>query len=292
MRVLILGGSGMLGHKLVQVLSEDLDVYSTIRTPFSDVAGIDIFDRDQTLTGFDAMRESHIREAIEACSPDVLINAIGVVKQSPDSVNIAQTVILNAILPHMCAKLAQEKGFRFITISTDCVFSGKRGNYNEEDEPDAEDLYGLTKHWGEVSGENCLSLRTSMIGRELSRTQGLIEWFLSNRGKTVSGYSSAIFSGFPTIVLADIIKRLIAEHDGLSGVYHVSSEPISKYDVLCLANESFGVDVEIISSDELVIDRSLDSERFRHVTGFSPLPWPEMIEIMASDPTPYNKWRI
>lgn len=291
MRVLILGGSGMLGHKLVQVLGEEFTVYSTARSSFSELSKYKIFDQENTITGFDAMREDPIRKAIETCSPDVVINAVGIVKQRPESDDIVQAVTLNTILPHMCAKLASDYGYRLITISTDCVFSGKKGNYTEVDDPDAEDLYGQTKHWGEVEGENCLTLRTSIIGRELWSTRGLIEWFLSNRNNSVSGYASAIFSGFPTVVFADIIKRLITEHKDISGVYHVSSDPISKFDLLCLANELFDAGIQVVRSDRVTIDRSLNSHKFRMATGIRPRPWPEMMETMASDPTPYDKWR-
>ncbi len=291
MRALILGATGMLGHKLVQVLGEDLEVFAAIQQPFRNVAELGIFAESRTIPGFDARREAPIREAIERSLPDVVINAVGMVKQRPDSEDVLQTVTLNTILPHMCAKLATDYGFRFITISTDCVFNGRKGNYSEDDEPDAEDLYGQSKHWGEVDHESCLTLRTSIIGRELSRSQGLIEWFLGHRKKTVRGFSSAIFSGFPTLIFADIIGDLIKRHANLSGVYHVSSDPISKFDLLCMVNNAFAAEVEIEASNELRIDRSLDSSRFRSLTGFRPRSWPEMIESMATDPTPYDRWR-
>lgn len=291
MRILVLGGTGMLGHKLVQVLGEEHDVFMTIRSAYESVADYGIFDSDRTIPDFNAQKEVPIRRAIEFSEPNVVINAIGVVKQRPEVENVVETVTLNTVLPHMCAKLALEYGFRFINISTDCVFDGKRGNYSESDPPNAEDLYGQSKHWGEVSAQNCLTLRTSIIGRELGRSQGLIEWFLSNRGGSVRGYSNAIFSGFPTILFADIIKVLVSGYNDISGVYHVSSEPIDKYRLLCLANDSYGAKIKIEKSYELKIDRSLDSSKFRQITGFQPPSWPEMIEQMAADQTPYDKWK-
>ncbi|HVF31204.1 MAG TPA: hypothetical protein VNA22_09540, partial [Pyrinomonadaceae bacterium] len=157
--------------------------------------------------------------------------------------------------------------------------------------PDATDLYGKSKHLGEVSGDNCLTLRTSIIGRELVTDHGLVEWVLSNRGQTVKGFENAIFSGFPTIVLADIISGLIRDHSELSGLYHVSAEPINKFDLLNLIKENYKIDLGIERFGDFRIDRSLDSTRFREATGFVPTPWPDMIAAMVNDPTPYEQWR-
>jgi dTDP-4-dehydrorhamnose reductase len=163
--------------------------------------------------------------------------------------------------------------------------------YTEDDISDAEDLYGRTKFLGEVGGSGCLTLRTSIIGRELRTTSGLVEWFLSNRGSKVRGYTRAIYSGFTTLALAQIIADVLERHPGLSGVYHVSSEPINKYDLLCLLRDAFGLHIEIEPYPDVQIDRSLDSRRFRAATGFVSPAWPEMIHAMAADPTPYERWR-
>lgn len=199
--------------------------------------------------------------------------------------------MLNAIFPHRLAEIAGITGARLINISTDCVFDGKKGNYNEEDLPDATDVYGKSKNLGEVTGNNCLTLRTSIIGRELQTNHSLVEWFLSNRGKKVKGFVNAVYSGFPTIVLADIIAALIENHKNLSGLYHVSSEPINKYELLRLINEAYQAGVEIEPFDDFRIDRSLDSTKFRKETGIFPADWPEMIKRMADDKTPYDEWR-
>jgi dTDP-4-dehydrorhamnose reductase len=179
--------------------------------------------------------------------------------------------------------------FRFITIGTDCVFLGNRGNYREADVPDALDLYGRSKQYGEVVGRNCLTLRTSIVGRELGTSHSLVDWFLS-QSESVRGYSRAIFSGFPTIVFADIVADIIANHSTLSGLFHVSSEPIAKYDLLKLIKERTSFEIEIKEDREFAIDRSLDSSRFRDATGFAPLPWTEMVDRMFADPTPYDKF--
>jgi dTDP-4-dehydrorhamnose reductase len=238
----------------------------------------------------DANEFSSVRSAVESIRPDVVLNAIGIIKQLPSSKNVVQTLTINSIFPHLVADLAQELGFRFITLSTDCVFSGSKGNYSENDIPDATDLYGRSKQFGEVTGTNCLTIRTSIIGRELGTTHSLIEWFLSQNG-SVNGYSNAIYSGFPTIVLADLLGNIIEEQPDLTGLYHLSSDPISKFALLELVKKRIGLNIAIVGAPEFRVDRSLDSSTFRSLTGFTPLPWSEMVDRMFDDTTPYDEWR-
>jgi dTDP-4-dehydrorhamnose reductase len=230
-----------------------------------------------------------IRKAIETVKPDVVMNAVGIIKQLPDSKNVITTLTVNSIFPHRLAELGKEFGFRLITISTDCVFSGSRGNYSEDDIPDATDLYGKSKNLGEVIDDNCLTLRTSIIGHELGSSHSLIDWFLSNRGGKVKGFANAIYSGFPTIVFAAIIDNLIRNYPKLTGLYHVSSDPINKYDLLRLVNEAYSANVTIERDEEFKIDRSLDSMRFRSETRFKPESWEQMIGVMADDAKIYGR---
>lgn len=284
MRILIIGGNGMLGHKLVQALSRQFDVRYTIRGDQNQAHGLSKFlNPDLAICNVDVRAEIAIRNAIRESSPDVVINAAGIVKQRPDSADVIDTLLVNSILPHRLANLANETGFRLITISTDCVFSGRKGNYTETDEADATDIYGRSKQLGEPESNRTLVIRTSIIGREIGTQHGLVEWFLSQSGRQVTGYRNAIFSGFPTVVLAKIIADLINEFPELSGLYHVSSEPISKYDLLSLINKQFAAACEIAPADEPRIDRSLDSSRFRAITGFVPQAWPDMIAAMYFD---------
>ncbi len=291
MKVLIFGGSGMLGHKLVQVLGEHFDVFYTLRGGFGSVARFEILPQAKCIENVDVASIEVVRDVIKALRPDVVINAVGVIKQKPSASDVITTLETNSIFPQRLASLAAELTFRLITVSTDCVFSGSKGMYSEQDVPNALDLYGQSKHWGEVSGENCLTLRTSIIGRELSSGHSLIEWFLGNENQTVKGFRRAIYSGFPTIVFADIIKRLITEFPELHGLYHVSSEPINKFDLLELVRDAYSVEIEIEPDDNFVIDRSLDSSLFCSLTGFEPIAWPEMVTLMANDRTPYTKWK-
>lgn len=280
----------MLGHKLYQRLSDGFEVFATIRGPFESVERFGIFQRNSTIENIDLFDDSEVRRAVESVRPDVLINAAGVIKQRPTSKDVVTTLSINSILPHRLAALGQEHGFRTIVISTDCVFSGAKGNYSETDEPDARDLYGISKGLGELTGDNCLTLRTSIIGRELQTGHGLVEWFLSNRGGSVKGFTRAIYSGFPTVVFADIISNLLVNFPQLSGIYHVSSDPIDKCTLLELVNAAFDAKVQIEPDDTFVIDRSLDSSKFRHETSFEPLAWDKMIELMASDAKPYSNF--
>ncbi len=291
MKIIVIGGSGMLGHKLAQTFQSKFDVWATVRNKFKDYKKYRILDADRTITEVDIKKIESVENAIKNIKPDVIINAVGIIKQLPSSKNVIETLSVNSIFPHKLVEIAGKYSARLIQISTDCVFDGKKGNYSEEDVSDATDVYGKSKNLGEVVGANCLTLRTSIIGRELETSHSLVEWFLGNSGKKIKGFSNAIYSGFPTIILAGIIADLIEHHQELTGLYHVSSEPINKFELLKLLNEAYQAKVDIEPFEDFRIDRSLDSTRFRQVTGFNPASWQTMIERMANDPTPYDKWR-
>lgn len=267
----------MLGHKLVQVLSKKMDVYATARRDSF------VFNNVRFIGGIDVEDESLVKGIVKSLKPDVVINSVGLVKQLPESKNVVKSLKINSIFPHLLAKLCTNEGIRLIHISTDCVFKGDKGNYKEEDEADATDIYGKSKYLGEIYSEGCLTLRTSIIGREITERKGLIEWFLSKKGEKIKGYRKAIFSGFPTITFSGIVCWLIESYPNLSGLFHVSSSPISKYELLCKLKEKLNFQVEIEPCDEVCINRSLDSSRFRAVTGFVPRTWDEMLDEMIED---------
>jgi len=281
----------MLGHKLMQVLKESHQVFGTVRSDALSPEVSRILGVPNIATGVFIEDAAAVRRSLETVRPDVVINAVGIIKQLPDSKNVITTLTVNSIFPHRLAELAGELGFRLLTVSTDCVFSGSRGNYSEADSPDATDLYGKSKNLGEVVAENCLTLRTSIIGHELGTSHSLVDWFLSNQGGKVKGFANAIYSGFPTVVFAGIIDSLIRHHPRLFGLYHLSSEPISKYDLLRLIDERYQANIEIERSEDFRIDRSLDSTMFRSETDFTPKSWPEMIDLMAADARIYGKWK-
>jgi dTDP-4-dehydrorhamnose reductase len=284
MRVLILGGTGMLGHKLVQVLSDRFEIWATVRGRPEAHSLFGLFG-GRIIGGVEATNMDRVVDAFARSRPNAVINCIGIVKQLEQSRDPLTSISLNSLFPHRLAAVCRAAGARMIHISTDCVFSGSKGNYAEDDIPDAEDLYGRTKLLGEATGPGCLTIRTSIIGQGLRPGSALIDWFTSQRGKTVQGYARAIYSGFTTQVLGEIIGDVLERHSDLTGLWHVSSDPISKYDLLGLVNEAFTLGITIERDESFVCDRSLDSRRFRDATGCQPPTWPDMIARMASDRT-------
>lgn len=277
----------MLGHKLVQTLSSRFELFSTIRNT-NKFYQTNIIKKGKIIEHINVENIFEVESLINEIKPAVIINAVGIIKQLPSSKNVITTLRINSIFPHQLAEISAKVGARLINMSTDCVFSGKKGKYIESDISDALDLYGKSKYLGEVVGENCLTLRTSIIGRELNTAHSLVEWFLSNLGKSVKGFTKAVYTGFPTIILADIIGNLIENFPELQGLYHLSSEPINKYDLLTLVRKAYDVDIEIEPFDEFEIDRSLNSKKFREETGFVPMDWQSMIAKMAADNFAYE----
>ena len=272
----------MLGHQLLRQLGTHHEVYVTLRRDYPSYEAFGLFDRQRTYFGVDARSSEKLLEVAAACRPNAVINAVGIVKQRAEASEAIQSLEINALLPHRLAMICEVAGARLVHISTDCVFSGRRGRYVEADVSDAEDLYGRTKYLGETSGGHCLTLRTSMIGPELTRKSGLLEWFLAQRG-AVKGYTKAIFSGFTTLELTRIIEKVLTAPAPLSGVYHVASEPISKFELLAMVRDALGLSIEIEPHDGFRCDRSLDSSRFREATGYRAPNWKVMVEELAQD---------
>jgi len=291
MKVLIFGGSGMLGHKLSQVLATRFDTWATLRAPVAAYDSSVVFNANRIVCGVSAEKFESVINALTTAQPDAVVNCIGIVKQDRSAKDRSRSIAINSLFPHQLARECAARGIRLIHLSTDCVFNGRHGNYKEEDPSDAEDIYGRTKWLGELDYNHCLTIRTSMIGRELESCHGLLEWFLSQRGKRVRGFKGAIFSGFTTTVLSDIIGDVIANPNDLNGIWHVASEPINKFDLLSMIKQVFQLEIEIEPDETFNCDRSLDGSRFRAVTGFKPPSWEQMIDQMARDTTPYDEIR-
>lgn len=282
MRILILGGDGMLGHQLLRQFVGVQQVRVTLRLGPEGYERYGLFDQDRAYYEIDARQTNALVQVLESFRPEAVVNAIGIVKQRSDAKEVIPSLEINSLLPHRLAQACRSIGSRLIHLSTDCVFTGRKGLYCEADTPDADDLYGRTKLLGEVVEPHCLTLRTSMIGPELSRKSGLLEWFLAQEGKTVKGFVKAIFSGFPTVELARIIELVLLKGPGLHGLYHVASDPISKYDLLTLIRDRLHLPIAIEPDSTFECDRSLDASRFHKDTGYSPPPWDVMIDHMAS----------
>lgn len=290
MKILILGGSGMLGHRLWMDLSADHDVWVTVRTPASEVTELPGVHRSQIRENVDVNDFDKVIRAFASVQPDLVINCIGLIKQHALSQDPLSAIELNARFPHRLSLLCGAGGVRMIHISTDCVFSGRTGHYCEESISDAEDLYGRSKFLGEVSYPHTLTLRTSIIGRELHTRYGLTEWFLSQR-QAVRGYKDAIFSGLTTQAVAHVLMNYVIPNPDLNGLFQLASQPISKYDLLELMKSAYRKDIEILPDETVKVDRSLDGQRFYSATGYVAPTWTEMIEEMAAVTLPYEKWK-
>jgi dTDP-4-dehydrorhamnose reductase len=283
MRLLVLGASGMLGHAMFRVLQhcEHLEVYGTLRS----VAAVRRFPQamaNRLLTGVEARDPDSVSRLFGEVRPDVVVNCIGLVKQLAQAADPLQALPVNGLLPHRLAQLCELCGARLIHISTDCVFSGARGCYSEQDVADARDLYGLSKYLGEVDAPHAVTLRTSINGHEMRGGLGLIDWFLDQQDRC-PGFRRAVFSGLPTITLAQIVRDVIIPHTDLRGLYHIAAEPIAKYDLLELVAEVYGKPIDIVPVDSPVVDRSLDARKFAAATGYVVPPWPELIAAMHAD---------
>lgn len=280
--VLIIGASGMLGHSIFYFLMQNkcLSVFGSVRDE-SKVWLFPKYMQSEIIPGINAENNDSVIQLMKTVRPEIVINCAGIIKQSDALDDVASTISVNSTLPHRLANLCQIQGSRLIHISTDCVFLGNKGMYTEEDVPDSRDLYGLSKLMGEPVGTSSMTIRTSIIGRGLNANQSLIDWFLS-QSKQVKGYCKAIFSGLPTVEIARVIQDHIIPNDSLNGLYHLSANPINKFDLLQLVARVYGKSISIIPNDELIIDRSLDSSKFRSVTGYEPDSWPELIRKMHS----------
>lgn len=276
MKILILGGDGMLGHQLLKRFRNIHEVMVTLRQDAGAYQHLEMFNNKNTFFGVDVRFIDKLVEVMACFRPDVVINAVGIVKQRSDARESLPSLEINSLLPHRLSLLCSAVGARLIHLSTDCVFSGDKGDYIDEDPSDARDLYGKTKYLGEVGYKNSLTLRTSIIGPELTRHSSLFDWFTSQRG-TVNGFTNAIYSGFTTIEMANIIEKIITRHPAAFGIYNVSSEKIDKYSLLVLIRDVMGLNIEIVPNNDFKCDRSLNSDRFRMEFDYTPPTWEEMV---------------
>lgn len=284
LKILILGANGMLGHKLFQHLStyEQFNVFGSARSPDKLLEIIPKSQWGLLRFGVDANRFDTIMQIVREIKPELVVNCIGKIKQRYAGLNTQNHIYINSLLPHKIAGVCDDVGARMLHFSTDCVFNGQQGSYSEEDISNAEDIYGKTKYLGEVNYPHCLTLRMSIIGHEISSQFGLLEWFLAQKDQ-VFGFTRHIYSGFPTVELAVLLARYIIPNVQLNGVYHLSSEPITKYELLRLVAQRYNKQTEINPDEHTICDRSLNSSRLRDLVGFKHPTWPEMIDHMYED---------
>ncbi len=279
-RVLVLGASGMLGNAALRLFAQSSG-YEVIGSARSSgvLRLLPEGFRSSVICGVDVENFDSLTRLFSNARPDVVINCIGLVKQLVEADDPLAAIPINALLPHRLARLCDVAGARLVHMSTDCVFAGTKGMYTEVDMSDAKDLYGRSKYLGEVDYPHAITLRTSIIGHELSGAHSLVGWFLAQQG-SVNGFKRAIFSGLPTVELARVIRDHVIPNPELRGLYHVSAEPINKFDLLTLVAKAYGKTIDLTPDDRLAIDRSLDSSRFREATGYQPEPWPELVRRM------------
>ena len=279
MRILLLGISGMIGHKLAQILDSDFDLVGLSRKK---VTSKQLGLKNTNIVYHDLLKED-IQFILNEINPDIIINCVAITTRRGVEGNVQITKKLNTELPHKLDSWAVSNSKKLIHFSTDCVFSGNRGNYLENDFTDADDIYGKTKADGEVNSESTLTLRCSIIGRELYNFTELFEWLVENKNKKISGYSRVIYSGITTVRMGKIIKKIIKEYSDLSGIYNISSIPISKFELLTKLSNAFNLNVDINENKNIKSNKVLISRKFTEITGINPPNWDDLIEEFKKD---------
>lgn len=282
----------MFGHMACRVFSRSHDVTVACRSS-NDQANVlrDILPPDNVITDVNILDHDTLADLLKRCQPEIVLNCIGLIKQKQEAHDEELMIRVNGLFPHLLADACDDVGARLIHLSTDCVFSGKRGNYSEVDTPDPVDIYGRSKLVGEVTRAPHLTVRTSMIGWQLTGSEGLMEWFHSQKSGEIYGFAGAIYTGLTTQALCNVLERVVTEYPDLSGVVNIAAEPISKFDLLCSVKDLTGHTVEILRDEEMVCDRSLNSSRFRMETGIEIPTWPQMIADLVEDRPWYDARR-
>lgn len=292
MKILVLGADGMLGHTLLPHLAKSCRTIACVRSSSSPLSRLLEAHSIEAITGIDLASRGAIDAVIDRAKPDTIVNCAGLIKQRTEAADTSRLRALNTDLPQTVAQRAARESIRLIHVSTDCVFSGKKGAYIEDDTPDPIDAYGRTKADGELLGPTSLVLRTSFVGRQLKGTESLIEWFLSTQAPVIRGYSRAFFSGLTTPRLAEEIVRIALHLPDLNGLYHIGGPRISKFALLLLLARTFRKEIEVQEDSSVVIDRSLDSSKYSAATGYISPPWEEMIAELEATSHCYQSWRI
>tara|TARA_R110002095_G_scaffold216264_1_gene212741 strand:- start:696 stop:1580 length:885 start_codon:yes stop_codon:yes gene_type:complete len=287
-RILIVGATGMLGHKMALKLTQKkYDVFATVRQSAPAFFIKNNLGSLKIIEGVDAYNPETVKEAIAQSQPDFVLNCVGIVKQLDEAKSPIPSITINALFPHQLAKMCGDAQARLIHFSTDCVFSGVKGPYKQTDPSDVNDLYGMSKFMGEVAGDKALTIRSSIIGREFAKPTGLLEWFLSQKGKEISGYKNALYTGLTTNAMVDLVDFIIQKHPKIHGIYQVSSEEISKFDLLQIVNEVYKIGVVIRADESFYCDRRLTMEEFRGKTNWIPQSWNKMIKTMFDEDSHY-----
>lgn len=282
MNILIIGANGMIGHYLFDYLSlkKKYEIYGFVRNK-------NLFKEKKRLLNLknvfevEILRNNNLKKIIFNLKPKIIINCTGIVKQNPLIDNIPLSIELNSIFPHNLNLICKEIGCRLIQLSTDCVYSGMKGDYKESDLPDSNDFYGRSKLLGELNDKNCLTIRTSFIGHELVNNWGLLSWFLSQKNR-VKGFKNVIYSGLTTLEISKVINNFVITNNSLNGLYHISSSPIDKFSLLQIINQAYGKNLSIDADYLEKSDKSLNSLKFQNETGYKPIEWKDAIRDLKN----------
>ena len=281
MKILILGGDGMIGHKMAQVLSaQNHEIVISIREK-KDLTLKSISSKAKVF--FNDFLKDNILDFLDRVNPDVIINAIGITIRRGSTKNISDTIYLNSFFPHQLSNWAVAFKKRLIHFSTDCVFSGSEGSYLEDTTPDAIDYYGKTKGLGEINSISSLTIRSSMIGPELFNKTELFEWIINNKEKEINGFSTVMYSGVTTVYMAKIVADLIDNHKNLCGIYNIASKPISKFELLHLINDNFDLGLIINDNKTVISNKTLNASKIEKEIGLQPPSWDELIFELKKD---------
>ena len=283
MRILILGADGMIGHKIAQSL-EDFELILASRKSTS-LKSIGIIKGKMVLHN---LITDSLDLLLDNTTPDIIINCAGITTRRGVEDNIVNTELLNSDLPHKLDSWANLNSKKLIHFSTDCVFSGNRGNYLDNDFADADDIYGKSKALGEVDSPNTLTIRCSMIGRELYNFTELFEWLKKNKNKKIEGYSKVFYSGITTVRMGKILNQILKKNLNLSGIYNISSTPISKFDLLVKLSNAFNLNVDVKQNINNKSNKVLISEKFTEITGIYPPNWDDLISEFKEDCEKYK----
>lgn len=284
-KILILGIDGMIGHKIAQLLEQENNLFGTTRKTIgpkklglktSNLIKKD-FDKNQSL-GF-----------LDNLNPDIIINCIGITTRRINNDNISNLEFINSRLPHYLNEWTEKNDKRLIHFSTDCVYSGKSGMYTESDNPDAIDLYGKSKAIGEINNTKALTIRTSLIGREVYNHTELFEWLYKNKSGKVYGYENVYYSGLTTIRMSKILEKIINYYPDLQGVFNISSKPITKYSLLKLINRHFKFEIQVKKDLKIKSNKVLISKKITEITDIEIPTWEDLILEFKEDCVKYSE---
>jgi dTDP-4-dehydrorhamnose reductase len=286
MKILVLGGSGMWGHQVFLKLSEyfgNSQVACTLKKNRSHYDRIQFFQNKTVFDGLDFRNFDVVYNLLGQYKPSWVINCVGLTPRKYDPKDEAHYFSINADLPHKLNNWCEINHSKLIHFSTDCVFTGKKGEYTESDIPDATDIYGKTKALGEVRSKSALTYRLSKIGREIEGKTEILEWALSQKGREINGFSKAIYSGVTTNFMAAELIRIIEKYPDLSGLFQVAGPKINKFELLKIINQVYECRLTIHEKIDYAVDKSLNCELYKQTTGFNQKDWLNMIMTMKKE---------